>query len=129
MIADGCVIAAGALVERSVLSPGVRVQAGAVLREAVVLTDSVVEAGAVVERAILDKRVCICEGARVGESGEGAQPAITMVGKNSRLPPNLTVQAGAVIGTDVVPSDFLSETVGRGETIQTQRQPYEVRAR
>ncbi|HSB01217.1 MAG TPA: sugar phosphate nucleotidyltransferase, partial [Anaerolineales bacterium] len=59
MITDGCVIAAGARVERSVLSSGVRVQEGAVIRESILLTDTVVEAGAVIERAIIDKRVRI----------------------------------------------------------------------
>jgi glucose-1-phosphate adenylyltransferase len=107
MIADGCVISAGARVERSVLSPGVQVMPGAVIRESVILTDAVIESGAVIERAIIDKQVRVGENSRVGEIDLAAHTRICMVGKNSHVVSGLKVQAGAVIATDVIPSDFL----------------------
>ncbi|MDA8204187.1 MAG: sugar phosphate nucleotidyltransferase, partial [Chloroflexi bacterium] len=55
MISHGCVIYG--TVEHSVLSPGVRVDVGAVVRDSIVMFDSVIRAGAVVDRAILDKQV------------------------------------------------------------------------
>ena len=55
MITDGSVIGAGAVIERSVLSPGVFIGPGAVIRESVILNDAYVEAGAHVERALVDK--------------------------------------------------------------------------
>ncbi|MCA1711610.1 MAG: glucose-1-phosphate adenylyltransferase, partial [Actinobacteria bacterium] len=53
-------------VERSVLSPGVVVEAGAVVRDAVLLHDVVVRAGATVQRAVVDARTEIGSGVRVG---------------------------------------------------------------
>jgi hypothetical protein len=38
----------------------------------------------------------------------------------------MVVEAGAEIGTDVVASDYTSQVVKSGETIQTKRQPYEI---
>jgi glucose-1-phosphate adenylyltransferase len=61
----------GGHVERSVLSPGVVIEPGAVVRDSVLLHDVVVESGAVVERAVLDAGVRVSRGARVG----GPRPA------------------------------------------------------
>jgi len=126
MITDGCFVETGARVESSVLSPGVIVRAGAVVRESVLLTDCVVESGAVVERAILDKRVRVGEGARVGGGVGDPNIQLTMVGKNSHLPPGITIETGAEISTDVSPEDFEGSFVKVGQTIQTKRQPYEI---
>lgn len=126
MITDGCFVEAGAHVESSVLSPGVIVRPGAVVRESVLLTDCVVESGAVVERAILDKRVQVGEGARVGGGIGDPNIRLTMIGKNSSLPPGLVVETGAEISTDVSPEDFEGSFVKVGQTIQTKRQPYEI---
>lgn len=126
MISDGCVLSPGAVVERSILSPGVRVLSGAVVRESVVLTDAVIQPGAKVERSIIDKRVVIGENASVGGIELNQEPRITMVGKKSVLPDQLIVEPGAVIGTDVIPSDLTSSLVRSSDYIQTRRLAYEV---
>jgi glucose-1-phosphate adenylyltransferase len=59
-------IVSGANVHRSVLSPGVRVEAGAVIDGAILLDDVVVEAGAVIRNAIIDKNVVVPAGAVIG---------------------------------------------------------------
>ena len=126
MICDGCEIAPGARVVRSVLSPGVLVRPGAVVCESILLTETVVEAGAVVERAIVDKRTHIQENARVGGMVSGPEPVITMVGKNSEVPPGFTIEAGAVVGTDVSADDYPSNVVRGEDYIQTKRLAHEV---
>ncbi len=126
MITDGCVIDAGARIERSILAPGVRVDANVVIREFVILTDVTIEAGAVVERAIIDKRVHIARDARVGAMRSGPTPIIAMVGKNSQVPPEHTIEPGAVVATDVIPSDYQSKVVRESDYLQTVRLPYEV---
>jgi glucose-1-phosphate adenylyltransferase len=63
LVSEGCVIEG--TVERSILSPGVRVAAGAAVRDAVVMRDTVVGEGALVERAVLDRDVVVGSGARV----------------------------------------------------------------
>jgi len=126
MITDGCVLSSGAIVERSVLSPGVRVMPGATVRESVILTEAIIHPGAKVERAIIDKRVIIGENATVGGIDLSAPPRITMIGKNSEIPAQLTVEPGAVIATDVIPSDLSGDVIRSDDYIQTKRLPYEV---
>lgn len=126
MVTDGSVIVAGARVERSILSPGVRVEAGAIVRESIVLTDSTIEAGAILERTIVDKQVRVGQGARVGGITPAAEPLISMIGKNSLIPPAVTIEPGAVIGTDVHPSDFSSDLIRGDVYLQTKRLAYEV---
>jgi glucose-1-phosphate adenylyltransferase len=126
MIADGCVIEREAVIERSVLSPGVRVMSGAKIQESIILTDTVVGENALIYRSIIDKRVIIGENCQVGLSSPEDELRLCTIGKNSHLPPETIVEAGAVIGTDVVPSDFPSHTVRNGAYIQTKRMPYEV---
>ena len=53
-------------VEHSVLSPGVFVEEGAVVRDSIIFDDCRIEAGAIVERAILDKEVVVGKNAYVG---------------------------------------------------------------
>jgi glucose-1-phosphate adenylyltransferase len=76
-------------VERSVLSGGAVVEAGAVVRDSVLLPGAVVRAGAVVERAILDDGVEVGADARVGGAGSTA-----LVGRRSPVAPGSSVQAG-----------------------------------
>ena len=134
MLSDGCVLESGSEIERSVLSPGVIVGEGAVIRESVILTGAVIEPGAVIERAIIDKRVTIGRGAQVGlvpdraefEEHQELEPAITMIGKKSEVPPNYVVEAGAVIATDVIASDYPEEIIRSDQTLETKRLAYEV---
>ncbi len=126
MISDGCVLSSDAIVERSVLSPGVRVMPGAIVRESVILAEAVIQAGAKIERSIIDKRVNIGENAVVGGIDLTGDPAITMIGKNSQLPEKIIVEAGAIIATDVIPSDLSTNLIRSGDYILTKRMAYEV---
>jgi glucose-1-phosphate adenylyltransferase len=127
MISDGCVISAGARIERSVLSPGVVVHPGAIVRESIVLTDATIQSGAVIERSIIDKIVQIGENSRVGSiETSGRLNSITMIGKKSIVPQNIVIEAGAMIGTDVAESDYTSDLVRGDDYIETMRQAYEV---
>jgi glucose-1-phosphate adenylyltransferase len=124
MITDGCEIAKGARIERSVLGPGVRVGPGAVVFESVVLTDSVIGPGAVVEHSIIDKKVRVGEKARVGKVC--TQPAITMIGKSSRISQGMVIEQGVIIAPDVVESDYADTTVREGAYLQTKREPVDI---
>lgn len=106
LITNGAVICEGAIVERSVLSPGVFVGPRAVVRESIILNDAYIEAGAVVERCIIDKIAVVGENARVGSVKTVGELGITCIGKNTRIPANYTVGHSCVLGTDVDPGDF-----------------------
>jgi glucose-1-phosphate adenylyltransferase len=103
LLANGCRV--DGIVERSVLSPGVYVAEGAVVRDSVILNDTVIEPGATVERCIIDKYVTIGEGAKVGdgddntpnkEMPEAINTGLTLVGKHGAVP------AGVTLGRNVV---------------------------
>jgi glucose-1-phosphate adenylyltransferase len=111
MISAGCVIEG--TVENSVLSPGVVVEKGAVVRDSVIFEDSIIESGAVVDLAICDKRVRIGSNAVVGHGDNKDVPnrefpshlytGITLVGKGAVLPPNITVGRNCIIHPDYRP--------------------------
>ena len=120
MITDGSVIGAGAKIERSILSPGVFVGPGAVIRESVILNDAYVEAGARIDRALVDKIAVVGKNARVGSWQDMGDLKITSVGKNSRIPPEFTVGAGSIIGSDCTHesfADFSDMTVPAGSDV------------
>lgn len=107
LLSNGCQI--DGTVERSVISPGAFVAEGAVVRDSVILNDTVVEAGAVVERCIIDKGVTIGSGAKVGHGDDNspnkAMPqqlntGLTLVGRRSTIPPNLTIGRNVVVHPD-----------------------------
>lgn len=125
LISHGCLIKGR--VERSVLSPGVVVEEGAVVRDSIILFDTVIGAGSTVDRSILDKEVVVGKGCYIGY-GDDMTPnkqepsrlnsGITLVGKRSCLPDNLKVGRNCKIGTDLRPQDFPTGTLASGETIE-----------
>jgi glucose-1-phosphate adenylyltransferase len=88
LIAPGCRIAGR--VERSVLAPGVVVEAGAEVRGAILLHGAAVRAGARVERAILDSGVEVGEGATVG----AAEGDLAMVGMRVKIQAKARIEPG-----------------------------------
>jgi glucose-1-phosphate adenylyltransferase len=132
LLSDGCVIHGGARVVRSVLSPGVEIESGAEVIESIILTDARIRAGARVERAIIDKRAEIGAHTHVGSlqpaagpSGT-AEPVLTMIGKAAVIPSHYRVEAGASVGTDIIPADLPEGCVPSGQNIQTRRLPNEI---
>ncbi len=126
MITDGCELSTGSIVDHSILSPGVRVETGAVIRNSVILTDAIIHSGAVIENSIIDKRVEVFDNARVGSPFLEDDIQIAMVGKNSQIPASIVVESGAIIATDLIPSDYPSTIIRSGDYLQTKRLPYEV---
>ena len=125
MISHGCVIEGR--VEHSILSPGVRVERGAVVRDSIVMFDTVVGEGAHVDRAILDKDCVVGGGSRIGD-GDDLRPnrdeperlfaGITLVGKRARIPAGVVIGRNCRIDPSVVESDFGSHrTIRSGETV------------
>jgi glucose-1-phosphate adenylyltransferase len=87
------VIVSGATVRRSVLSPGVTVEAGAEVSDSVLLNGVRVGRGAIVRRAILDKNVVVPDGARIGVDADHDRSrftvtteGVTVLGKNQVVP-------------------------------------------
>lgn len=67
IIANGCLVRGGSVVN-SIISPGVRIEAGARVEDSIVLGGAAIEAGARVRRAIIDKSAVIPARFAVGYS-------------------------------------------------------------
>jgi glucose-1-phosphate adenylyltransferase len=95
MLSSGCVVSGR--VERSVLGPGVRVERGARVTDAVLFADVVVEADAEVVAAIVDKHCRIGKGARVGSAGADLDDSedLVLLGRDSTVGDGVVVAPGA----------------------------------
>ncbi|HYM15683.1 MAG TPA: glucose-1-phosphate adenylyltransferase [Dehalococcoidia bacterium] len=107
----GCII--NGHVEHSVLSPGVYVEEGAVVRDSIIFDNCRIESGAIVERSIVDKDVLVGKNAYVGYGDDWApnheRPdivncGITIIGKRAKLPPYIRIGRNCVIGPNVTPT-------------------------
>ncbi|RLC91556.1 MAG: glucose-1-phosphate adenylyltransferase [Chloroflexi bacterium] len=122
LITDGCVIEG--TVEHSVLSPGVVVRQGALVSHSIVMTDAVIEENGVVDHAILDKRVRVGAGARVGW-GDDRRPNIpanlysglTVVGKNTPIPAHTRIGRNCAIAADLGEDAFVKDLIPSGTTV------------
>lgn len=107
LLSNGCLV--NGTVQRSILSPGVRVAEGAIVTNSIILHETVIEAGARVDNCIVDKHCIIRADARVGHGDDNTpnsglpqalNTGLTIVGRDSVIPSgatlgrNVTVHAG-----------------------------------
>ncbi len=124
LLSNGCV--AEGTVINSVLSPGVIIEAGAVVRDSVIMNDTVVRAGAVVDRCVLDKEIEIGAKAQVGVGDDNTpnelEPAnintgICIVGKRASIPANASIGRNCRIDPSTSQEDYDQLEVPSGSTI------------
>jgi glucose-1-phosphate adenylyltransferase len=124
MVSNGCVIQGTVI--NSVLSPGVRVEQGAVVRDSVIMNSSIIRSGAQVSCCVLDKEVEVganaCLGAGEDNTPNKQEPAnihtgITIVGKRAQIPAGVVIGRNCRIDPATTPDDYSSSEVASGETI------------
>ncbi|MGH2464471.1 MAG: glucose-1-phosphate adenylyltransferase family protein, partial [Candidatus Limnocylindrales bacterium] len=124
LVSHGCVV--NGTVVNSVLSPGVRVEVGAVVRDSIVMFDTVIRQGAIIDRAILDKEVVVGAGAVVGDGPDGPpnrqepgrlNTGITVVGKRAIIPRGQRIGRNVKIGGEVRAVDFPNRIVRSGDSV------------
>lgn len=125
LLSHGSIVIRGT-VERCVLSPGVIVHEGAVVRDSIIMTDTVIGPGAYIDRCIIDKHVQVGAGAHLG-IGDDYTPnwlepsrlntGITLVGHSARIRAGVRAGRNVLVGPDVSESDFEQLEVTSGETI------------
>ncbi|MBI4579019.1 MAG: glucose-1-phosphate adenylyltransferase [Planctomycetes bacterium] len=125
MVSPGCLIEGRVI--RSVLSPGVRVEPGATVRDSVLLHDVHIESGAIVDGSVLDERVEVGARARLGMAPDDLQDdrsaqhplrGATLVGMDARIPPDAVVGRNCVVEVDVTERDFERLDVPIGATVR-----------
>ena len=104
LLSNGCCVEGTA--ERSIISPGVFVGRGAIVRDSVILYDTIIETGAVVDRCIVDKNVVIAAGAHIGDGDDNTpnislpevlNPGLTLIGENCVVPEGITIGRNVVV--------------------------------
>ena len=98
IVTEGCEIYGR--VENSVLSNGVTVEAGALVRYSILMPGVTVRAGAAVEYAILGEGAEIGENAAVGSAPDGSEGwSVATCGPDCAIPAGKTVPAGSMVYT------------------------------
>ena len=126
ILGGGCSVAG--TVERSILSPDVRIGPGAVVRDSILWHGVTVEQGATVDRVIADKRCAIGTGAHVGVGTErpvnDEQPlsltcGATVLGMDVLVPPQTTVGRNCILYPQVGEHELVGGVVASGTTVRT----------
>ena len=124
LLCDGCQIEGTVI--GSIISPGVRVHAGAVVRDSIIFTDAEIRPGAVVDRAILDKRVIVEEDAVVGygenEAPNTEQPTrlntgLTVIGKGAIVPRGVKLGRNVLVRHHATAADYPANEVASGGNV------------
>jgi glucose-1-phosphate adenylyltransferase len=112
-------------VEHSILSPGVVVERGAVVRDSVIMHRCRIGEGSLVDRTILDKEVRVGTGTDIGCGDavpnrlhpETLSSGVTVVGKGSWIPSGLRLGRGCIVFPDMRESDFPPAEVPSGAVV------------
>lgn len=124
LLSNGCIIEGTA--ERSIISPGVYVSAGATVRDSVMMNDTWVGPGVVIDRAIVDKEVHVAEGAQIGfgedntpnrHSPESINTGLTIVGRRAQIPAGVRIGHNVVVNPGVTTQAFPDRDIPSGETV------------
>jgi glucose-1-phosphate adenylyltransferase len=125
MVSNGCVVRGH--VVNSVLSPGVYVGPGALVKDSVVMNDAWIGPGARVDKSVLDKSVIVGAGAVVGEGNDATVneqmpdrlfAGITVIGKHAVVPDRSHIGRNVLINSNRDIGDFPADgVVADGKTI------------
>jgi len=126
MVSHGCQIYGQVI--HSVLSPGVIVEEGAVVKDSIIMFDTVVGKNSVIDHMVIDKEVIIGPDSQLGVGDDFDTPnklepgrlntGLSIIGKRAHLPAGLKVGRNVKIGTDLRPTDFPGLEIATGETVQ-----------
>jgi len=128
LISNGCVVEGR--VEHSILSPGVKVAEGAVVKDSIILSDTLVGPHSIIDYSILDKEVVVGAGCHLGcgdnfqinrREPKVANTGITLVGKRAKVPPGVKMGRNCITYYGVTEDDFPGPEIQSGETIRPRR--------
>jgi glucose-1-phosphate adenylyltransferase len=119
-------------VTRSVISPEVVVEEGAVVRDSIIQHRCVIRSGAVIDRSILDKEVTVGRGSVIGEGDptianferpDIVNSGITVIGKRVVIPPRFRVGRNVVVGPGVQEELAIRQGLETGESVHPTHMP------
>jgi glucose-1-phosphate adenylyltransferase len=121
LISNGCVIEGTVI--NSVLSPGVRVGKGAIVKDSVILSHTIISDGVEITKAIVDKRVIIGRHTKIGvfdnipneEKPDLLYSGITVIEKGTIIPHDIHIGKNCRVCRSAT---FNQKTYTSGSTIQ-----------
>ncbi len=134
LLSSGCKIEGH--VEHSILSPGVIVAEGAIVRDSIIMDGTEVGRDSIIDRSIVDKEVVVEVGCHVGfgddfrinrNSPKVLNTGLTIVGKRTVIPSGYRIGRNCIIYDNVVEGDFPGYEVQSGETVRPKRKPIRIR--
>lgn len=126
IISGGCII--DGHVENSVLSPGVIIEEGAVVKNSIIFNKAVIKKGSMVDRTVIDKEVTIGENCIIGfgddltvnkEVPKRVYSGLNLIGKFAVIPDNTVIERNCRVMSHVDESDFTDKHIHSGETVHS----------
>jgi glucose-1-phosphate adenylyltransferase len=134
LLSSGCKIEGQA--EHSILSPGVTIAEGAVIKDSIIMDDTMVGQNSIVDHAILDKQVVVEAGCHIGfgddyrinrNNPKVLNNGLTIVGKRTLIPSGYKIGRNCIIYDNVAESDFPGAEIQSGETVRPKRKPIRIK--
>jgi glucose-1-phosphate adenylyltransferase len=125
LVYSGCKICGK--VENSILFPGVKVEAGAVVKDSILMFDTRVEAGSQLHKVISDVDVIVGPECRIGfgdatvpneDYPQLLQSGITLIGRGSAIPSERQIGCNCIVQPNMAAPQFRKKEYGSGVTIE-----------
>lgn len=134
LISGGCRI--DGHIEHSIISPGVYVAEGALVKDSIIMNDTQIGPNSFVDRCILDKEIILQPEACIG-FGDDYQinrinptvlnTGLTIVGKRAVIPSGQKIGHNCIIYDNVTDTDFAHTELKSGETIKPKHKPTRIK--
>ncbi len=124
LISHGCII--NGQVEHSVLSPGVRVETGAKVKDSIIMNDTIIHMNSTIDFSILDKEVVVGQESHIGsdddntpnhEEPDRLNTGLTLVGKWAMIPPGTVIGRNCTVYSRATEEDFVEIVIPSGHSI------------
>ena len=128
LLSSGCKIEG--YVEHSVISPGVQIAEGAIVKDSIIMANTHVDRDCIIDRSILDKEVTIEPDSHVGfgddyhvnrTNPKVLNTGLTIIGKRAVVPSGYKIGRNCIIYDNVIERDYLIPEINSGETIKPKR--------
>ncbi len=135
LLSGGCKIEGH--IERSIISPGVQVAEGAIVKDSIIMDNTVIGLNSIIDHSILDKEVTIEADCHIGFGDDYhinrinpkvLNTGLSIIGKRAAIPSNYKIGRNCIIYDSVVEGDFPEPEVKSGETIKPKRKPIRIKA-
>lgn len=125
LLSSGCKIEGH--LEHSVISPGVQVAMGAIVKDSIIMDDTYIGRNSIIDHAILDKNVTIEPDCHIGFGDDNRinrlnpdilSSGLTIIGKRTVIPAGYKIGRNCIIYDHVTAKELPNSEIKSGETIK-----------